>query len=136
MKNNVILNEVSKIIIPIIQLFSIYVILFGHISPGGGFAGGTLLGNSYIISYLVYGKEYMNKKLNINFMLKIMSICLITYGIIKLYSFLTAGTHLPHLPKGVPGNILSGGFILPLNILVGITVAYVMYLIFSLFMRN
>lgn len=136
MKNDIVLREVCKFMIPAIQLYAVYIILHGHISPGGGFAGGTILSCSFIIAHLVFGRDYVKSKFNFNLLIKIMSICLIIYGIIKMYSFLTSGTHLPHPPLGVPGNILSGGFILPLNILVGIIVACVMYIVFDLFMEG
>lgn len=133
MKNDIVLKEVSKILIPTIKLFSIYVILHGHLSAGGGFAGGTILGCSYILSHFAFGKEYMKRKFSFYYLLKVMCICLIIYGTIKGYSFFTAGTHMPHPPLGIPGNILSSGFILPLNILVGVIVACVIYIMFDIF---
>lgn len=39
-----------------IQLFSLYVVIHGHYSPGGGFQGGVLLGVSLILPMLVYGR--------------------------------------------------------------------------------
>ena len=33
-----------RIMIPFIQLFGLYVIAHGHLSPGGGFQGGVVLG--------------------------------------------------------------------------------------------
>ena len=40
------------------------------------------------------------------------------------------------IPKGVPGKILSGGTILPLNIAIGIVVGCTIYGIYSLFTRG
>jgi multicomponent Na+:H+ antiporter subunit B len=56
------------------------------------------------------------------------------YGIAKGYSFMTGAAHIDSfIPIGVPGRILSGGLILPLNIAVGIVVACTMYGLYSLF---
>ncbi|MBQ9617343.1 MAG: hypothetical protein IJR48_03170, partial [Oscillibacter sp.] len=41
-----------------------------------------------------------------------------------------------HIPKGVPGAILSGGLILPLDIAVGLVVACTMFGFYSLFRRG
>lgn len=130
-----ILREISKIILPFAQVFGIYVILFGHISPGGGFAGGTILGASLILSKIVDEKHEFTRRISFELLLKIATISIMLYGIVKGYSFITGGSHIdaPHLPKGVAGNILSGGYILPLNIAVGIIVAITIYIFYNLF---
>lgn len=130
-----ILNEIGKILIPFIQLFSIYVIFHGHLSPGGGFAGGTILGASLILYRIVYGKEKAQKKFTYRRLMTAMCGALMFYGILKGYSFITGGAHVHALqiPLGEPGRILSGGYLLPLNISVGIVVSITMYLFFNLF---
>jgi len=133
--NNIILIEIGKIIIPFIQIFGAYIVFFGHLSPGGGFAGGTIIGASLILDRIIFGKEKIREKLNYNRLMKMICGSLIFYGILKGYSFITGGAHLhaPQLPLGNPGDILSGGYLLPLNIAVGIVVAVTIYILFSLF---
>ncbi len=133
-----ILKEISKAFIPFIYIFGVYVVLFGHLSPGGGFAGGTILGASLILSYLVNGYANVRTKLTYNRLIKSMSLSLILYGLLKGYSFITGGSHLdfPQMPLGTPGNILSGGLILPLNILVGVLVSITIYIFYILFDRG
>ncbi len=131
-----ILNEVSKIIVPLTQIFSIYIIFHGHLSPGGGFAGGTILGASFILKDLAFeGKNPFDKNAGYIKLLKPMCIALIFYGVLKGYSFISGGSHLElfNIPLGTPGKILSGGMLLPLNIAVGMVVAMTMYLFFLLF---
>lgn len=130
-----ILNEISKILVPLIQIFGIYIIFHGHLSPGGGFAGGTILGTSFILYRITYGKEKAQKKFSYSKLIKIVSIGLILYGVMKGYSFVSGGSHLnwPSPPLGTPGKILSGGFLLPLNIVVGAVVGITMYFFYSLF---
>jgi multicomponent Na+:H+ antiporter subunit B len=130
-----ILKQVSKVLIPCIQIFGIYVIFYGHLSPGGGFAGGTIVGTSLILYRIIYGKELTDKKIPFAKMLTYICGAIILYGLLKGYSFITGGNHL-NLPQpglGIPGNILSGGFLLPLNILVGLIVAITIYFFFTLF---
>ncbi len=130
-----ILYEVSKFLIPIIQLFGIYIIFHGHLSPGGGFAGGTIIGAGLILYRIVFGEEKAQEKLKYTKLLNLMCGSLITYGILKGYSFIVGGSnvHLFDIPLGKPGDILSGGLILPLNICVGIVVSVVIYFLFNLF---
>ncbi|MCE5203768.1 MAG: hydrogen gas-evolving membrane-bound hydrogenase subunit E [Coriobacteriales bacterium] len=46
---------------PFIALFGMYVILFGHLSPGGGFQGGTILGALVIVSTVVLGPDVAHR---------------------------------------------------------------------------
>lgn len=132
---NVILKEISKIVIPFIQIFGVYVIFHGHLSPGGGFAGGTIIGASFILYRIVFGVEDAEKLLKYKILITILCSSIMLYGFLKGYSFINGGSHLnmPQPPLGIAGNILSGGFLLPLNILVGTIVAIVIYFFYTLF---
>jgi multisubunit Na+/H+ antiporter MnhB subunit len=44
-----------KLVVPFILLFSIYIIVSGEISPGGGFQGGAIIGASLILYTTVFG---------------------------------------------------------------------------------
>ena len=48
-KNDVILQTVAKLLVPPIFIFGIYVILAGHLGPGGGFSGGAVIGAGLIL---------------------------------------------------------------------------------------
>lgn len=45
----IIIGTTCNLLIPVIQLFALYVIAHGHYSPGGGFQGGVILGASFIL---------------------------------------------------------------------------------------
>lgn len=130
-----VLVHISRLVIPFIQVFGIYVMLFGHISPGGGFAGGSIVGASLILSRYVYGREQANRQYPYHRLKWIASLSLMGYGLIKGTVFVLDFYHLNPfgLLKGAPGSLLSGGFIMPLNLLVGLVVAIVFYLIAILF---
>ena len=46
---NMVVIQSCRLVIPIMQLFALYVIAHGHHSPGGGFQGGVILGSSFIL---------------------------------------------------------------------------------------
>jgi multicomponent Na+:H+ antiporter subunit B len=48
-KPDLIIDTTCRLIIPIIQLFALYVVAHGHHSPGGGFQGGVIFGASFIL---------------------------------------------------------------------------------------
>jgi len=51
--DSVIVQRISLLLIPFIQLFALYVLFHGHYSPGGGFQAGVLIGASIILKVLV-----------------------------------------------------------------------------------
>ena len=55
--DSVIVRTMSRLLIPLIQLFAVYVLFFGQYGPGGGFVGGVMLGASLILGLLVFGPE-------------------------------------------------------------------------------
>jgi multicomponent Na+:H+ antiporter subunit B len=123
-----------KLILPLIQIFGAYVIVFGHISPGGGFSGGSIIGSSLILYRLAYGSEQADRRFVYSYMMKLLSIALVLYGSMKGIVFVLEHLGMSHLvPVGIPGSLLSGGLIMPLNILVGIVVSITFYFIATLF---
>jgi len=52
-----ILDAASRLLIPFILLFALYVLAHGHHSPGGGFQGGTILAAGVILLQLVRGRD-------------------------------------------------------------------------------
>ncbi|MGB7345925.1 MAG: MnhB domain-containing protein [Pirellulaceae bacterium] len=55
--DSVIVQRMSRILIPLIQLYALYVLFFGQQGPGGGFVGGVMLGTSLILGILVFGPD-------------------------------------------------------------------------------
>ena len=52
-----ILKRVAALLLPFIQMYGLYVILHGHVSPGGSFAGGIVVGLAFIAFTSIYGLE-------------------------------------------------------------------------------
>lgn len=53
-RKDLIVQTSCRLLIPIIQLFALYVVIHGHHSPGGGFQGGVILGSSLIFVAIAY----------------------------------------------------------------------------------
>ena len=136
-KNDIILQNVAFVLVPIVFIFGIYVILNGHLSPGGGFSGGAMIGAGMILYVSAYGFDKMQKFFNENTykVVKVAALC--TYCVvITYYLFMGANDFNNHISLGVPGMIFSAGIILWLNIFVGIEVACTMYAFYALFRRG
>lgn len=136
-KNDKILQLSAKILVPIIIMFGIYVILNGHLSPGGGFSGGAIIGAGLILYVNAFGFEKAKRIMNRKNYAVISVVPLLFYACAKGYSFFTGANHLESgIPKGTPGAILSAGLIMPLNVCVGIVVACTMYNFYTLFRKG
>ncbi len=136
-KNDVILQTAAHMLVPLIIIFGIYVILCGHLGPGGGFSGGAIIGAGLILYLNAFGfkktERFFTQKTY-----KILSVCALgCYCLAKSYSFYTGANHIESvIPLGTPGAILSSGLILVLNICVGIVVAGTMYTFYVMFRKG
>lgn len=136
-KNDAILQYVARYLVPIIILFGIYVVFNGHISPGGGFSGGAIIGAGLILYLNAYGFKKTERFFTAKTFSAISVIALGFYALSKTYSFFTGANHLESIiSPGTPGNLLSAGLILPLNICVGMVVACTMYSFYALFRKG
>lgn len=132
-----IIRTVCRLVIPIILVFGVYILLNGHLSPGGGFSGGAIMASALIIFALVWGGERASKTIPSKVM-KIIVLCALGfYACSKTYSFFTGANHLDSIiSPGTPGRILSAGLILPLNVAVGFVVCCTMYSFYMYFRRG
>jgi len=55
--DSTIVQSSGRFLIPIVQMFGLYVIFFGQYGPGGGFVGGVILGTGMILSVLIFGHD-------------------------------------------------------------------------------
>jgi len=132
-----IVRTLTFFLMPCLLLFGVYVLLNGHLSPGGGFSGGAILGAALILYSMAYGFDKIERFMNERTIKAISCCSLGFYVVAKSYSFVTGANHLPSIiSTGTPGEILSAGLILPLNVAVGMVVACTMYSIFSFFKRG
>ncbi len=136
-KDDSILQRVTFLLFPIIVIYGIYVILNGHLSPGGGFSGGAIIGAGLILYANAFGFEKLNRFFTEKTYKWVSFASLAFYALAKSYSFFTGANHLESgIPLGEAGAILSSGLILPLNICVGLVVACTMYAFYTLFRKG
>lgn len=125
--DDIILREISLIVIPFIQMYGLYIILHGHLSPGGGFAGGMVLGLSMVLFVLVHGAERTLKKISHDAATVVESLGTAWYIVIGLVGMAKGATFLMNQGAGVnvgtPGQLLSSGLILLITAGVGVKVA-------------
>lgn len=136
-ERNQILGHITTILMPVIFLYGLYILCNGHLSPGGGFAGGSILGGALILCENAFGARRVQSFFNHKVYHIIKVGALILYAILICYTIFVGANGLPNLiPLGTPGSILSAGIILPINVAVGLEVACTMYAFYTYFGRG
>ena len=55
MRRTMVLRVVSKLLIPFILLFALYVQWHGDFGPGGGFQAGVIFASAFVLYALIFG---------------------------------------------------------------------------------
>lgn len=127
----VIVKTITRLTVGLIFLYGIYIVLHGHISPGGGFAGGVIIALSFIHLMLAYGKEVALKKLSKNLAAILESTGAIMFLSIALLGFIGGYFFLNFFPsKGTPFKLFSAGIIPLCNIAIALKVGAGLFSIF------
>ena len=136
-KNDLILQRIASFLVPLILLFGVYIIMNGHISPGGGFSGGAVMGAGLILYLNAFGFKKTERFFTFK-TFKAVSLCALSfYAVSKAYSFFTGANHLSSfITPGTPGRLFSAGLIPYLNIAVGLVVCCTMYAFYTLFRKG
>lgn len=133
--DDIIVKVVARFMIPFIQVYGIYLILHGHLSPGGGFAGGTIIASSLILYILAFGFTPDNKRLSDSWTRIIESGGTLFFCLIGLLGILLGNNFLSNRVAGFPlgnlGDLISGGSVFILTVAIGLKVTSSMLSIFS-----
>ena len=127
-ESNFMLQTASKILFPIIMLFGVYVMIYGHLSPGGGFQGGVIIASGVLLLLISY-KTFEVPHAVIVALETFAGVSYVLIGLIGLVVLDTfLGNFLPHDISQM-GMLLSGGIIPLIYIIVGIKVGSEMSMI-------
>ncbi len=135
--SDLILRNAAKLLVPLSFILGLYVILNGASSPGGGFSGGALMGAGLILCSAAFGFGRTERFFDDRMYHLVKTVCLAVYALLMAYFiFMGANGWDDHIWLGVPGGIISGGLILPINVAVGFEVACTMYCFYALFRKG
>lgn len=129
----IIVKKVTQIMCGIIFLYGIYIIVHGHLTPGGGFAGGTIIAGAFILLIIAFGSGFLSLKKEETGSSILESSAILVFLLIASAGLVLAGFGIffvNYLPKGTIGRLISAGFIPLFNIAVGIEVAAALLTIF------
>ena len=133
MKHHLIPRIVTKLIIPLILLFGLYIQFHGDFTAGGGFQAGVIFAAGFILYNIIFSIKVGQSILSINMTENLMAAGLLLYIFVGFLGILLGGNFLDYNPlssNSVQGQ-LTGVFLIELG--VGLTVSNVMILIFYSF---
>jgi multicomponent Na+:H+ antiporter subunit B len=118
-------KKTTQLIAGMVFLYGIYVIIHGHLTPGGGFAGGVILAGSFILLILSFGSDFMNltKEESGTTLYENLAILVVIFLAVSGLLIGARVFFLNWLPKGNVGELVSAGILPLFNIFVGIEVA-------------
>lgn len=115
----IILQAGAELLFPLLLVVGLYIILHGHLTPGGGFQGGVILATAFFIPVLALPGSPVDHRL-VSTVEGLAGAAFIIIGMVAMVegdAFLT-----PLLGKGIAGQLLSAGSLPLLYIAVGLKV--------------
>ena len=128
----IIVKTISSWVKVLIVLFGIYIILFGHLTPGGGFAGGVILASSYVLLMLAFGGEFVKKDLPLSLVSKLDCLGAFAFIMNAILGLVFSGVFFANFlveKYGQPLHLLSAGTIPFSNIAIGLKVGASLFLV-------
>jgi multicomponent Na+:H+ antiporter subunit B len=115
---SIIIRTAVPIINMLVFITGSVIILRGHLSPGGGFAGGAVIASGFILLSLAFKRTLKDRVFIV--LESLMGLGILTVGLFGIYR---EGFFLANfLPTGQIGSFLSSGTVLILYLLIGVKV--------------
>jgi len=128
-----IVKTIASIIFPFIIVYGLYIIVHGHLTPGGGFQGGAVTASGIVLLLVAFGSAEIAKKIKESHLsilesvgaLSFISLALLGLSTAFFYNFLAGSNFIfGRIPPfgSNPGDMNTGGVLPLMNISVGLKV--------------
>ena len=118
----------QKLIVPFALVFGVCILFNGHVSPGGGFSGGSVLGASIIVYAMTYGAEATGRF----FTKSVFNIIRISGLMVYAIMF---GVYIYQGANGIESD-LAHYIVLVIDFAVGLVVMSTMYAFYSFYTKG
>ncbi|MEE8393208.1 MAG: Na(+)/H(+) antiporter subunit B [Rhodospirillales bacterium] len=133
MKFKSVLRVISKLLIPPIMMFALYVQFHGDYGPGGGFQAGVIFASAFILYALIFDVDYARKAVPAWVTRTGLALGLMLYAGVGVFGLLLGGNYLNY---SVLAQDAASGQHLGITLIefgIGVTVASAMITIFYAF---
>lgn len=128
-KNNIVIKRIIQrcgcdMVLPLALVYVFYIILHGHISPGGGFQGGVIMTAIIILIYLGHGYEATCRALNVELLRRTEGLAVTLYIAIAMLGVVFGAQFCQNVAfeNGNIGDLISSGTIAWMDEAVGLNV--------------
>lgn len=127
-----IVKKVTQLLVSIIFMYGVYIVTHGHLTPGGGFAGGAIIVGAFALIILAYGSDALKLHKEEAGSSASESLSILMVLILAVIGFFVGGMVFfnNYLPTGVVGELISAGTVPLYNIFIGMEVAAALLTIF------
>ncbi|HDQ08430.1 MAG TPA: sodium:proton antiporter [Methanoculleus sp.] len=125
----------AGILMPFLLVFGFYIVLHGHLTPGGGFQGGAVIATAFVLLMVAYSYEIIWERISLEFLKNTETLGLMLFILTALIALVAGlaffgnwllgagGLFGTPVSYGInPGDLNTGGVIPILNIAVGLDV--------------
>lgn len=60
-----IVRTAANLLFPFILVFGFYIVLHGHLTPGGGFQGGAVIATGFVLLFVAYSYEQIAERIGV-----------------------------------------------------------------------
>lgn len=122
----------SRLLYPIMLAFGLYVIINGHLSPGGGFQGGAIVATAILILYYID----ISKTIELKLILTIEKFLFLLLLLLSVLSYFTRDGYLftNFITSSNPDT--KAIYLMLLNVIIGAKVALGLVAIFTAFLKE
>ena len=112
------------LVFPLTMMYMCYIILHGHLSPGGGFQGGVLVVGVILMLYFANGYEETAKAVSFNLLHEAEGVASVVYVALAMMGIAVGAQFCENIlyTHGNIGDLYSSGTIFWMNLTVGIKV--------------
>ena len=113
-----------NLVFPLTMVYMCYIILHGHLSPGGGFQGGVLIVGAFLMIYFANGYKTTAKAISFNLLHEAEGVASVAYVALAMMGVAVGAQFCENIlyTHGSIGDLYSSGTIFWMNLTVGIKV--------------
>jgi multicomponent Na+:H+ antiporter subunit B len=132
---SVIVKTISRWLKALIIMFGVYIVLYGHLTPGGGFAGGVIIACAFILLTLSYGQRVGLKTVSKALASELDSVGALIFLAVGLIGMIHASVFFENFietPESARFALFSAGLIPLSNIGIGLKVGMSLFMVFTI----
>ena len=126
-----IVKTITDFVAGFIVIFGAYIVLYGHLTPGGGFAGGVIVACAFILLMLAHGSDVAFSKLPERVAHVLDSAGALAFLGIGWFGMTAGFFFINTFGRGEMFKLFSSGMILPINIAIAFKVGSSLFLVFA-----